>query len=45
VSLSLFPAELQPSGRRFAVAETLAHLERLAAEGAAEQESDAWRRI
>jgi glyoxylase-like metal-dependent hydrolase (beta-lactamase superfamily II) len=45
VSLALFPAELEPSGRRFAVAETLAHLERLAAEGAAEQESDAWRRI
>jgi glyoxylase-like metal-dependent hydrolase (beta-lactamase superfamily II) len=45
VSLALFPAELDPSGRRFAVAETLAHLERLAAEGTAAQESDAWRRI
>jgi glyoxylase-like metal-dependent hydrolase (beta-lactamase superfamily II) len=29
VSLGLFPADLDASGRRFAVAETLAHLERL----------------
>ncbi|MEX2211385.1 MAG: MBL fold metallo-hydrolase [Gaiellaceae bacterium] len=33
VSLDLFPSELVPSQRRFAVAETLAHLERLVAEG------------
>jgi glyoxylase-like metal-dependent hydrolase (beta-lactamase superfamily II) len=32
-SLALFPGDLDPSGRRFAVAETLAHLERLAVEG------------
>lgn len=35
VSLSLFPGELGPSQRRFAVAETLAHLERLVATGQA----------
>jgi glyoxylase-like metal-dependent hydrolase (beta-lactamase superfamily II) len=35
VSLALFPGDLDPSGRRFAVAETLAHLERLEIEGAA----------
>ena len=45
VSLALFPADLEPSGRRFAVAETLAHLERLAAEGSAAQEPEGWRRI
>jgi glyoxylase-like metal-dependent hydrolase (beta-lactamase superfamily II) len=33
VSLTLFPGDLDPSGRRFAVAETLAHLERLETEG------------
>jgi glyoxylase-like metal-dependent hydrolase (beta-lactamase superfamily II) len=44
VSLALFPADLEPSGRRFAVAETLAHLERLAEEGAAAQEPEGWRR-
>ena len=44
VSLALFPADLEPSGRRFAVAETLAHLERLAVEGSAVQEPEGWRR-
>ncbi len=37
VSLALFPAELPLGHRRFALAETLAHLERLAAEGLAER--------
>jgi glyoxylase-like metal-dependent hydrolase (beta-lactamase superfamily II) len=44
VSLRLFPADLDPSGRRFAVAETLAHLERLGVEGDAVQEAQGWRR-
>lgn len=35
VSLELFPSELPPGQRRFALAETLAHLERLVAEGRA----------
>jgi glyoxylase-like metal-dependent hydrolase (beta-lactamase superfamily II) len=35
VSLELFPSELVASQRRFAVAETLAHLERLVVEGQA----------
>ena len=35
VSLALFGAELPPAGRRFAIAETLSHLERLVHEGAA----------
>lgn len=35
VSLELFPAELSPAGRRFALAESLAHLERLALDGRA----------
>jgi glyoxylase-like metal-dependent hydrolase (beta-lactamase superfamily II) len=35
VSLSLFGAELKPAARRFAVAETLSHLERLVGEGRA----------
>jgi glyoxylase-like metal-dependent hydrolase (beta-lactamase superfamily II) len=35
VSLELFPSELPASQRRFALAETLAHLERLVAEGQA----------
>jgi glyoxylase-like metal-dependent hydrolase (beta-lactamase superfamily II) len=35
VSLELFPSELVASHRRFAVAETLAHLERLVVEGQA----------
>jgi glyoxylase-like metal-dependent hydrolase (beta-lactamase superfamily II) len=38
VSLALFPDDLDPSGRRFAVAESLAHLERLETEGAASSE-------
>jgi glyoxylase-like metal-dependent hydrolase (beta-lactamase superfamily II) len=35
VSLTHFGAELPPAGRRFAIAETLSHLERLVHEGAA----------
>jgi glyoxylase-like metal-dependent hydrolase (beta-lactamase superfamily II) len=35
LSFSLFGADLAPSGRRFAVAETLSHLERLVMEGRA----------
>ncbi|MGZ4393996.1 MAG: MBL fold metallo-hydrolase [Gaiellaceae bacterium] len=35
VSLNLFGRELKPAARRFAVAETLSHLERLVIEGAA----------
>jgi glyoxylase-like metal-dependent hydrolase (beta-lactamase superfamily II) len=35
VSFPLFGAELHPAGRRFAVAETLSHLERLVADGRA----------
>ena len=38
VSLAVFTADLDPSGRRFAVAETLAHLERLEREGEATSE-------
>jgi glyoxylase-like metal-dependent hydrolase (beta-lactamase superfamily II) len=37
VSLPLFGDDLKPSARRFAVAETLSHLERLRAEGRAER--------
>ena len=37
VSLSLFPEELSPTLRRFATAESLAHLERLVREGRAER--------
>jgi glyoxylase-like metal-dependent hydrolase (beta-lactamase superfamily II) len=37
VSLSLFPGELPPTLRRFATAESLAHLERLVHEGRAER--------
>ena len=41
-SLALFPSELSPGQRRFALAETLAHLERLVAEGRARRvEEDA----
>jgi glyoxylase-like metal-dependent hydrolase (beta-lactamase superfamily II) len=46
VSLALFDRDLDPSGRRFAVAETLAHLERLSYDGRAEQVEggvDRWR--
>jgi glyoxylase-like metal-dependent hydrolase (beta-lactamase superfamily II) len=35
LSFALFGAELQPAGRRFAIAETLSHAERLVHEGAA----------
>src|SRR5215213_9559787 len=38
VSLALFPSELVASQRRFAVAETLAHLERLVVEGQARRD-------
>lgn len=40
VSLELFGGDLGPAGRRFAVAETLSHLERLVVEGRARRESD-----
>ena len=40
VSLALFGAELAPAARRFAVAETLSHLERLVLEGGAERAED-----
>lgn len=42
VSLAVFPAELPPAQRRFALAESLAHLERLANEGRAERVGDAY---
>jgi glyoxylase-like metal-dependent hydrolase (beta-lactamase superfamily II) len=42
VSLALFSGDLDASGRRFAVAETLAHLERLSAEGRAEETQNGW---
>jgi glyoxylase-like metal-dependent hydrolase (beta-lactamase superfamily II) len=35
LSFALFGADLQPAGRRFAIAETLSHAERLVREGAA----------
>ncbi|HEV8098313.1 MAG TPA: hypothetical protein VGP56_04145, partial [Gaiellaceae bacterium] len=40
VSVALFGARLDASGRRFALAETLAHLERLVHEGRAARGSD-----
>ena len=40
VSLALFGRDLAPSARRFAVAETLSHLERLVAEGQARRTGD-----
>jgi glyoxylase-like metal-dependent hydrolase (beta-lactamase superfamily II) len=40
VSLALFGADLDASGRRFALAETLAHLERLVNEGHAARRGD-----
>jgi glyoxylase-like metal-dependent hydrolase (beta-lactamase superfamily II) len=40
VSFALFGAELAPAARRFAVAETLSHLERLVAEGGAARGRD-----
>ena len=40
ISLALFGEELAPTERRFAVAETLSHLERLVAAGRAERHED-----
>ena len=40
LSLDLFGTDLQPSGRRFAVAESLSHAERLVHEGAARRHED-----
>jgi glyoxylase-like metal-dependent hydrolase (beta-lactamase superfamily II) len=40
VSLALFGLDLKPATRRFAVAESLSHLERLVAEGGARRTSD-----
>jgi glyoxylase-like metal-dependent hydrolase (beta-lactamase superfamily II) len=40
ISLALFGADLDASGRRFALAETLAHLERLVQEGRARRRGD-----
>jgi glyoxylase-like metal-dependent hydrolase (beta-lactamase superfamily II) len=40
VSFALFGAELAPAARRFAVAETLSHLERLVVEGRAARQGD-----
>jgi glyoxylase-like metal-dependent hydrolase (beta-lactamase superfamily II) len=40
LSFDLFGATLQPAGRRFAVAETLSHAERLVHEGAARRHED-----
>ena len=40
VSFDLFGAELKPASRRFAVAETLSHLERLVLEERAERRED-----
>jgi glyoxylase-like metal-dependent hydrolase (beta-lactamase superfamily II) len=40
LSCSLFGADLEPLGRRFAIAETLSHCERLVLEGRAERRED-----
>jgi glyoxylase-like metal-dependent hydrolase (beta-lactamase superfamily II) len=40
LSFALFGSELPASGRRFAIAETLSHLERLVREGAARRAED-----
>jgi glyoxylase-like metal-dependent hydrolase (beta-lactamase superfamily II) len=40
LSFALFGAELSPAGRRFAIAETLSHLERLVNDGAARRQGD-----
>ncbi len=40
LSFALFGADLPPAGRRFAIAETLSHLERLVNEGAARRHED-----
>ncbi|MDX6477176.1 MAG: hypothetical protein QOH95_2687, partial [Gaiellaceae bacterium] len=45
VSLSLFPGELSPTLRRFATAESLAHLERLVHEGRATRDGRAYRKM
>jgi glyoxylase-like metal-dependent hydrolase (beta-lactamase superfamily II) len=42
VSLALFPGDLPPAQRRFALAESLAHLERLVLEGRAERVNGAY---
>jgi glyoxylase-like metal-dependent hydrolase (beta-lactamase superfamily II) len=42
VSLALFPGELSPTLRRFATAESLAHLERLVREGRATRSGRRW---
>jgi glyoxylase-like metal-dependent hydrolase (beta-lactamase superfamily II) len=41
LSFALFGEELKPAGRRFAIAETLSHLERLVQQGAAERADSA----
>ena len=38
LSFALFGADLPPAGRRFAIAETLSHFERLVHEGAARRD-------
>ena len=43
VSYPLFGADLKPAARRFAVAETLSHLERLVLEGRAARHEDVGR--
>ena len=40
LSLALFGDDLKPASRRFAIAETLSHLERLVNEGAARRHED-----
>ncbi len=40
LSFALFGADLPPAGRRFAIAETLSHLERLVQEGVARRHED-----
>jgi glyoxylase-like metal-dependent hydrolase (beta-lactamase superfamily II) len=40
LSLALFGADLSPAGRRFAIAETLSHVERLVHEGTARRRED-----
>jgi glyoxylase-like metal-dependent hydrolase (beta-lactamase superfamily II) len=44
VSLALFPGDLPPSLRRFATAESLAHLERLVRDGRAGREEEGYLR-
>ena len=40
LSFALFGDDLKPAGRRFAVAETLSHVERLVIEGIARRHED-----